>query len=130
MHSGQHIETKHKVTVQQRVDRILLLLLCEQQRQVLQIRMNIFGEIKNEKEQLPIKDPVLMKAMEVMVPLAKKFVNNELRRTELKAARDEALRSLPLPGPKPAVAKRPAASHHDPEKKARTTNTLKKNMKQ
>eukprot|EP00972_Heterocapsa_arctica_P027402 4029007-Heterocapsa_arctica.AAC.1 len=62
--TGTHCDTKHKVTIHQRVDRFLLLSMYEQQRQILQVRMNLFGPVANDHEQLPMGDCTLEAAMQ------------------------------------------------------------------
>ena len=107
--SATHCVTKHKVTIRQRVDRGLLLSIYEQQRQIVQVKMTMFGPVANEHEQLPKGDSTLTAAMQVMTVLADKFVKDELKKGELKEARDAALKGLDLKAKRPTM-KRPAAA--------------------
>ena len=88
--SGTQASTTHKVTVQQRPDRVLLLSIYEQQRQVLQFRMDLFGPVEGTKP-LPRGHNTLVRAMAVVTPIAEKFCTGALSRSELKGARADAL---------------------------------------
>ena len=87
-------ETKHKLTIKQRVDRCLLLSLFEQQRQILQLRMNLLGPVDDENRQLPKGHPTLEKALAIMVPLGTKFANSKMSKAELKLARDAEIKKV------------------------------------
>ena len=96
---AEHSVTKHAVTVAQRLDRRLLLSLYEQSRQVLQIPVSKFGPVEDETKRVDENHPSLLGALDVMIPIAKKFANNELSRGDLKKARDSAMNDVSF-GPK------------------------------
>ena len=91
--SGTVASTQHKVTLQQRVDRALLLSMYEQSRQVLQIRLDKFVTIENQHVQVQPSDPILKAALAIMIPIAEKFVAGTLQKCDLKQARDEAMKA-------------------------------------
>ena len=101
-----HCESKHKLTVKQRVDRCLLLSLYEQQQQILQLRLNLFGKVEDEAKQLPKEHPTLQKALSLLIPLATKYAKNEIKKQDLKTLRDSEMKNI-VPSP---CLKRPAAS--------------------
>ena len=67
---GTHNQTKHKIVLKQRVDRVLLLSLYEQERHVLQVPVSSFGPNESEHVQLDREHPTLKKALAMMIPLA------------------------------------------------------------
>jgi hypothetical protein len=97
---GEHKTTHHAIFIEQRVDRCLLLSLFEQSKQRLQLRMDMFGEVANQSQQLPKDDPTLAKAVAFMIPIAQKFESGELDHSELKEHRDECLRTHGMSGTK------------------------------
>ena len=54
-------ETNHIITLAQKVDRHLLLVLKEQQKQVLIMRIDHFGFIEDQAKQLNPNDEILEK---------------------------------------------------------------------
>jgi hypothetical protein len=86
------------VHLSQRVDRCLLLSLYEQTSQRLQIRVDKFGEVLDQSKQLPADSPVLQLAMDVMLPIAKKFVNGEIEVKDMLQLRNDALKVLDAKG--------------------------------
>jgi hypothetical protein len=101
-------DTHHRVTVKPRVDRSMLCSLYEQSKQVLQIPVKLFGPEDSED--------AMDKAAKMMIILAKQFCNNELKRADLKDARNKLLKTIvPYKPPKGAkasttVLKKPAAA--------------------
>ena len=91
---GTHSQTKHKIVLKQRVDRVRLLSLYEQQRQTLQVTMSSFGPVGSEHVQLDRDHPTLKKALAMMIPLATQFCQNELAKKDLKAARDRVMKII------------------------------------
>ena len=51
--TGQQVGTKHTVTIQQKVDRHLLMSMFEQSRQVCQIRLDAFSPLPRKDETAP-----------------------------------------------------------------------------
>jgi hypothetical protein len=96
--SDEHKVTHHLVHLSQRVDRCLLLSLYEQTSQRLQIRVDKFGEVLDQSKQLPADSPVLQLAMDVMLPIAKKFVNGEIEVKDMLQLRNDALKVLDAKG--------------------------------
>jgi hypothetical protein len=90
----EHSISHNKLTLSQRVDRSLLLSLWEQSRQILQVRLDAFGPIGSQKQQLEESDPILLKALDFMKGIAVDYKTGKLQRSDLKKARDEALKKL------------------------------------
>jgi hypothetical protein len=111
---GEHITTHHAICIKQMVDRCLLLVVFEQSKQRLQVRMDAFGEVANQSQQLPKDDPTLAKAVAFMVPIAKKFQSGELDHKDLKGHRDECLRAHGMIG---TTKKRPSSAAAPASKK-------------
>jgi hypothetical protein len=109
----EHSGTKHKIYIEQRVDRKLLLSLYEQSKQRLQVRVDAFGQVEDQTKQLPKDHPALVKALAFMIDIGWKFVNGEIPISDLKRHRDEkmaaAMQAPPSTPPRPRLA-RPAAA--------------------
>jgi hypothetical protein len=110
--SREHSVTHHKVTLEQRVDRKLLLSLYEQSKQRLQVRIDSFGPVLDQSRQLPSTDPVLQKALEFMIPMAQAFVNDEVDLVGLRRMRNDSL-APPAKAKAKATMKRPATGSPD-----------------
>ena len=82
---------KNKLTLAQRVDRQLLLSLYEQSRQILMVKLNLWGAIENEHERLPQTSDILKKGVDFMTDIATKYAAGEILRADLKKYRDENL---------------------------------------
>ena len=93
LYEKTHIESKNLITIQQRVDRSLLLSLYEQSAQRLQVRMDIFGVVADQHTQLPADSETLKEAMAFMVEIADLFVENKISKMELKTERDKRLKT-------------------------------------
>jgi hypothetical protein len=106
--ASTHAVTKHKISIQQRVDRNLLLSLFEQTRQILQIRIDLFGPIEDQRSQLPKDSDFVKKSLSFMQPIAEKYCRGDLCKDDLKNARDVAIKELGLVSIKKAAMKRPA----------------------
>ena len=115
-----HLVTKHSITVAQRVDRCLLVSTYEQNRQVLQVRVDAFGAIEDQSKQLPDNDPVLLKAMEFMGDIAKDFAGNVIMRHDLA---DERKTKLALMFPPQRATKKSAKTASKSKAKASTPDT-------
>ena len=86
---GVHKATKHALTVRQRVDHRLIVVLLEQQKQVCMIKAASFGSVTGcEKIPLPSDDPTLLKAVEFMGRVAEKYASGEVDRAGLKNLKD------------------------------------------
>jgi hypothetical protein len=131
--ASTHAVTKHKIYIQQRVDRHLLVSLYEQTRQVLQLRLDLFGPIADQRQQLPKDSDIVQKGVSLMQPIAEKFCRGDICKDDLKGARDFAVKELGLA---PAM-KKPACCKEEPipdlseqeEVGVATTETSKKKKK-
>jgi hypothetical protein len=85
----------NKLTLNQRVDRHLLLSLFEQSRQTLQVRVDASGELEDQSAQLPDSHPVLEKAISFMKAIAVQYKDGKVGKSELKDLRDKNLKDLP-----------------------------------
>jgi hypothetical protein len=83
--------TKHKLAILQKVDRNLLVILTEQTKQLCMVKVSLFGAVADETKRLPNDDPVLQKAKEFMLELAKQYSAGTVRKSELMDKRNEAL---------------------------------------
>ena len=129
---GTQKGTNHKITLKQRVDTKLLLSLFEQKAQRLSINLEVFGLIQDQHKQLKCDDPIVVKGIELMKPIAEKFANAQLSRDELKTERNkimviaglmEGIRQIPVTDSAPrTVCKRLAA----PEKEKRPAASKEK----
>jgi hypothetical protein len=81
---GEHEQSRHRVTVQQRVDRSLLLSMYEQGRQILMTRLDKFAEVQDQHHQVLKTHPTLIAAAAMMVPLAQRYCKGLLKREDLK----------------------------------------------
>ena len=90
-------ETNHIITLAQKVDRHLLLVLKEQQKQVLMMRIDHFGFIEDQTKQLNPNDEILEKAVEFMKVIGIKFAEGELHRNELKTYRNDMMNKSKKP---------------------------------
>ena len=62
--SGETHDTRHALKIEQRVGRSLLMSLYDQSRQVLQVRQDTFGEVKDHSKQLHADDPTCKACLE------------------------------------------------------------------
>ena len=83
--------TNHKLTIVQRVDRNLLIILKEQQKQVLGMRLDHFGSIPDQSKPLPPNSEILNKATSVMKEIGMQFATGELQRADLIPYRNKML---------------------------------------
>lgn len=128
--SGTHVITKHSLEIKQRVDRQLLLSLYEQSRQILQVRMDKFGDVPDQK-QLPPDHATLKLALDFMVPLAESFKDDAVDIDGLKKQKKIAESRLGVSQAREPVQvqKRPASGENEDKeekpvtKKKKTTRT-------
>ena len=111
MYETEHKETRHKIALVQKVDRSLLMAITEQSKQVLMVRMNLFGAIQDEGRRLAADDPVCKAAYDFMMPILEKFASGSVSRAELIPLRNAELMKLGLvkPSQGSSVQKRPAS---------------------
>jgi hypothetical protein len=77
--SASHIGTHNALTISQRPDRSLLLSLYEQSKQVLQVRVGIFGPLPEPQPAVvPRSDETLQKALALLLPLAVRYSQAEI----------------------------------------------------
>ena len=74
--------TKHELSIRQRVDRMLLLSLYEQSRQILQVRTDKFGALEDNEDgrvkTLPNGHPTLLRAVEFMSSIADMYATGQI----------------------------------------------------
>ena len=104
---GMHLATTHKLEIRQRADRFLLLSMTEQGKQILQVRVDRFGdaaEIGNNRQTVENDNAAVQRALAFMKPLAEEYASGKTASVaDLKTARDEKfMRSArtPAEGPK------------------------------
>ena len=79
--------------ISQRVDRMLLLSVFEQGCQRLQLKMNFFGVVRDERVQEPKDSATLVAALAFLIPIAEMYMTGKLTKEQLIPYRNEALRS-------------------------------------
>ena len=77
----EHHISRHTVSVRQKVDRNLLVILFEQKRQILQVYMRSFGEVADERYQVPDTHPACVAAVEFMSTIGEKYCKGDLQKT-------------------------------------------------
>ena len=85
-------DTKHKITIMQRVDRKLLLSLYEQQMQRLSVNLDVWGKIEDQHVQLCASDPILQQGLAYLKPFAEDYAAGKVARAELKSHRDSQMK--------------------------------------
>ena len=68
---SRHAESGNRIWIDQRVDRQLLLSMYEQGKQRLQLSVNLFGNVPNERQSPD--HPAIKAALNIMVIVAEKF---------------------------------------------------------
>ena len=81
--------TGHKVHIAQRVDRKLLMVVFEQGKHVLGLKLNLFAEISDESQRLPKEHHAVQEALKLLNPIAADFANLKLQKFDLMQARDK-----------------------------------------
>ena len=109
-------DTGSELTIEQRVDRELLIAMKEQGKGILFVPARLFGPVgEDPKMRIDPSMPTIVKAIDFMVPICERFANGDLKRGDLIAARDAKLKeefgydAIPRRGTKPTTLKRPAA---------------------
>jgi hypothetical protein len=119
---GEHEQSRHRVTVQQRVDRSLLLSMYEQGRQILMTRLDKFAEVQDQHHQVLKTHPALIAVAAMMVPLAQRYCKGLLKREDLNKHRDEYLANMTVRGEKAARRSAAAAEKSKPLGPLRATS--------
>jgi hypothetical protein len=91
---GEVLSTHHKVQILQKVDRNLLAIITEQSHQVLQVRIDAFGDVVDQKTALDRSDPILQKAVAFLTTIATQYCAGTLERKNLMQERDKAMKIL------------------------------------
>ena len=86
-----HIVTNHTIYVKQRIDRHLLVSIYEQNKQILQIRTDTFGNIADQKTALPPDNDVLKEAIAFMSEIAADFADDKIEKCNLPEERKKRL---------------------------------------
>ena len=108
----EHVVTHNKIWMSLRLDRSILMVIWEQSKQILQIRLEMFGVVPSDGSIPPLEDAAVVKAKYFMLPLAEAYANNQITsKAALIQARDEKILRLALALPKHVMTrKRPAAA--------------------
>ena len=78
--------TRHKIWVAQRVDRSLLCSLYEQDKQICQIRVDLFGDLEAPQPRKMDNDhEAVKKAAQVMIEIGKKYASGEIAQGDKEA---------------------------------------------
>eukprot|EP00974_Lingulodinium_polyedra_P039758 3815087-Lingulodinium_polyedra.AAC.1 len=104
-----HPESQHKLDIKQKVDRCLLMVIQEQSRQILQVRVDTFGEVQDQSQQLPLEHPAVGACLQFMKELLVKFKDGGIARCDLAALRDKMLKEKKIEKGKKVIRRRPAA---------------------
>lgn len=93
---GVHVATSHRLHIEQRPDRNLLLSMFEQNRQIAQVRMDLFGPLPEPQPAIIHRDHETFKAaLRFLTPLAERYASGDLATTnDLRRARDEMLKTM------------------------------------
>ena len=125
--SGETKGSHHKLVLRQRPDRHLLLSLYEQAQQVLQVRVDAFGELPSPQPSVvPASTPALQAAIKLMIPIAEKYSAGGIDKNDLKEFKNEELKKVGISGKRvttksqPQNGKRKASSLRDAEDKSDT----------
>ena len=93
---AEHELTKHRLSIVQKVDRKLLMVINEQNRQVLQVNMSTFGVVPDEKQQLPPTHATTIAAGEFLKSILLDYAKGSFDRAKLKEVRNAKLATLGL----------------------------------
>ena len=109
-----HPQTQHNIVVRQTKDIFVLVIIQEKNRQICQVRADLFGEVPNQAS-MDINSPVMQAALDFYRPLVEQYCNDTLRdKFELQQAKDQKLIDLGLKRSwKQRVMKNPAISIDD-----------------
>ena len=84
------METNNAIAIQTKCDRALRMVVTEQKRYILQVRVEWFGELPQpQPKQVGIENETVQKCLDFMKPLALDYINNKIASPkELKKRRD------------------------------------------
>jgi hypothetical protein len=89
---GIHKQASHNVSVQQRVDRNLLMSVQEQSRQVAQVRIDSFGPVDDQTQRLSWKHQAAIDAGEFMKALAQDYCDDKIKKEDLNETKNQRLK--------------------------------------
>ena len=87
----EHASNKHKLQIVQKVDRKLLMVINEQSRQILQVNLDQFGELSDQRKQVSNDHPCVQRAGAFLREICDLYAEGKLDRSCLKRARNERL---------------------------------------
>jgi len=95
----EHAQTHHRLCVQQRCDRELLLSCYEQSRQILQHRIDRFGILEEPQPRTMLNSHAAVQAaLRHMGPLIERYAKGELKTVDdLKSEHKRVMKTLPPP---------------------------------
>ena len=91
---AEHELTKHRLSIVQKVDRKLLMVISEQDRQRLHVNMSTFGVVPDEKRQLPPTHATTIAAGEFLKSILLGYAKGSIDRAKLKEVRNAKLAKL------------------------------------
>jgi hypothetical protein len=109
---GEVIRNHNKLLVELLVDRDLLMIITEQGRQVLQIRVDRWcaehGELPGQQPcRAPDDHPAVQACLKFLMPLVDQYANGEIMgKADLQKARDKKLKDENMPRPRPTATPR------------------------
>ena len=89
---------KHKVTLYQKIDRSLPLIMQELSWQVVTAKVYLFGRSADESKRLPEGHLAVMAAVHFMTPIAQKLADGQIDCSQLSSVRKESLRKICIVG--------------------------------
>jgi hypothetical protein len=105
--ASTHTGTHNIVTIKQKVDRSLLIVIYDQKKQVCMVKANLFGTVEDERHQLPDSHPAVKAGLEFLTTIAVKYCEGKLEKSQLGDERNKMLDASGLGG---NLRKRPAAA--------------------
>ena len=88
---GEHNVSKNTVTLHQKVDRKLYIIMMEQGKQVCMVSTRTLGPVTNHAERLPLDDPTLKRAIAMMAEVGQAYCDGRVQRADLLKHRDKVL---------------------------------------
>ena len=88
---GEHNISKNTVTLHQKVDRKLYIIMMEQSKQVCMVSTRTLGPMANHAERLPLDDPTLKRAVAMMAEVGEAYCDGRVQRADLLKHRDKVL---------------------------------------
>jgi hypothetical protein len=119
-----HKSTNHSIVVRQKVDRHLLLVAYEQNRQILMVKLNQFHPVDDERHQVAADHPAVVDAINFLEPLLQLYCDGKIQKQEMNEEKKKLLKGVQRVQQKAghaakdaAPSKRPAAADAGPTKK-------------